>query len=299
MIVNHKLDEIYQIADRLTILRNGDYVSSGPIHEYDQARFTRDMTGRDISQEKYLPKASEEEIFRVENLSLPGAFKDVSFSVHKGDVLGLTGLLGSGRGEIGEALFGIEPAQSGHIYLNGLEITIKNVADAIHNKIGYVPEDRLTEGLFMDRSILDNTIATSIRKYFHGIKLDKAAMEEATDRWIREIGVVTPSSKPAVRTLSGGNAQKVVISKWLNTDPKLFILNGPTVGVDVGAKAEIYALIRDITEQGKAVILLGDTTDEYLGLSSRLIVMKDGIVTGEFDAIDEMPSQVEVVSYMM
>ena len=283
MIVNHKLDEIYQIADRLTILRNGAYVSSGPIHEYDQARFTRDMTGRDISQEKYLPKASEEEIFRVENLSLPGAFKDVNFSVHKGDVLGLTGLLGSGRGEIGEALFGIEPAQSGHIYLNGQEITIKNVADAIHNKIGYVPEDRLTEGLFMDRSILDNTIATSIRKYFHGIKLDKAAMEEATDRWIREIGVVTPSSKPAVRTLSGGNAQKVVISKWLNTDPKLFILNGPTVGVDVGAKSEIHAILRELAQKGIGIIVISDDLPELLQNCNKIVVMRDGRVAAVVD----------------
>ena len=287
MIVNHKLDEIYRIADRLTILRNGAYVSSGPISEYDQARFTRDMTGRDISGEKYTPEASDEEILRVEHLSRAGAFEDVNFTMNKGDVLGLTGLLGSGRGEIGEALFGIAPAESGKIVLNGKEITIKSVADAMENDIGYVPEDRLTQGLFMDRSIQDNTVASSIRTYMHGLRLDEAAMEETTRRWIKEVGIVAPSPKPAVRTLSGGNAQKVVIAKWLNTNPKLFILDGPTVGVDIGAKSEIHAILHKLAQEGIGIIVISDDLPELVQNCNKIVVMRDGkvaaTITNEID----------------
>ena len=288
MIVNHKLDEIYRIADRLTILRNGAYVSSGDIGEYDQARFTRDMTGRDISGEKYTPATSDTEILRVEDLNRSGAFEHVSFTLNKGDVLGLTGLLGSGRGEIGEALFGIAPAESGKIILNGKEITINSVKDAMANKIGYVPEDRLTQGLFMERSIQDNTVASSIRKYMKGFSLNEKAMEEATIHWIEEVGVVAPSPKPPVRTLSGGNAQKVVISKWLNTDPKLFILDGPTVGVDIGAKAEIHAILHRLAQEGMGVIVISDDLPELVQNCNKIVVMRDGKVAAQIDNnIDE------------
>ena len=284
-----KLDEIYRIADRLTILRNGAYVSSGPISEYDQARFTRDMTGHDVSDEKYHPAENAEEILRVEHLTRKGAFEDVSFTLNRGDVLGLTGLLGSGRGEIGQALFGLTPAESGRIVLNGKEITIKSVNDAMANDIGYVPEDRLTQGLFMDRSIQDNTVASSIRKYMKGGKLDEQAMETVTRRWIDEINIVAPSPKPAVRTLSGGNAQKVVIAKWLNTDPKLFILDGPTVGVDIGAKAEIHAILRDLAQKGIGIIVISDDLPELVQNCNKIIVMRDGKVEAAVDnSIDEL-----------
>ena len=288
MIVNHKLDEIYRIADHLTILRNGTFVSSGAISEYDQNRFTRDMTGRDISGEKYHPEPSEEEILRVEHLTRHGSFEDVSFTLNKGDVLGLTGLLGSGRGEIGEALFGIAPAESGTVVLNGKEIKIHSVKDAIANEIGYVPEDRLTQGLFMDRSIQDNTIAASIDTYMRGGRLDAQAMEETTRRWIDEIGIVAPSPKPAVRTLSGGNAQKVVIAKWLNTNPKLFILDGPTVGVDIGAKAEIHAILRDLAQKGIGIIVISDDLPELVQNCNKILVMREGTVAAIIDnSIDE------------
>ncbi len=289
MIVNHKLDEIYQIADRLTILRNGAYISSGDISEYDQARFTRDMTGHDIVEDKYAPEKSTEEVLRVEHLSRKGSFEDVSFTMYRGDVLGITGLLGSGRGEIGEALFGLAPADSGTIVLNGRTITIKSVSDAIANEIGYVPEDRLTQGLFMDRSIQDNTIAASIRAYMKGGKLDEKGMEDATNRWIKEIDIKAPSPKPAVRTLSGGNAQKVVIAKWLNTNPKLFILDGPTVGVDIGAKAEIHAILHDLAAKGIGIIVISDDLPELVQNCNRILVMKDGRCTGIIDnSIDEV-----------
>ena len=288
MIVNHKLDEIYRIADRLTILRNGTYISSGDISEYDQARFTKDMTGRDIVETKYTPEESGEEVLRVEHLSRKGAFEDVSFTLHKGDVLGITGLLGSGRGEIGEALFGIAPAESGKIFLNGKEIEIKSVKDAMTNEIGYVPEDRLTQGLFMEKSIQDNVIAASIRKYMKGGKLDEKEMEDTTNHWIKEIEIKAPSPKPAVRTLSGGNAQKVVIAKWLNTNPKLFILDGPTVGVDIGAKAEIHEILHGLAKKGVGIIIISDDLPELVQNCNKIVVMRDGKLSGSMDnSIDE------------
>ena len=278
MIVNHKLDEIYQIADSLTILRNGKYISSGKISEYNDARFMKDMTGRDLVETKYDPEPSDEEVFRVDHLTLKGRFEDVSFSMNKGDILGLTGLLGSGRGEIGEALFGITPPESGDIYLNGKKIEIHSVADAIKNKIGYVPEDRLTQGLFMERSIEDNTIASSIRDYFHGMSLNEKEMREASERWLKDLSIAAPSIDPPVRTLSGGNAQKVVIAKWLNTHPKLFILNGPTVGVDVGAKAEIHDILRGLAKQGIGIIIISDDLPELLQNCNKIVIMNKGKV---------------------
>ena len=246
------------------------------------------MTGRDIVETKYTPEESGEEVLRVEHLSRKGAFEDVSFTLHKGDVLGITGLLGSGRGEIGEALFGIAPAESGKIFLNGKEIEIKSVKDAMTNEIGYVPEDRLTQGLFMERSIQDNVIAASIRKYMKGGKLDEKEMEDTTNYWIKEIEIKAPSPKPAVRTLSGGNAQKVVIAKWLNTNPKLFILDGPTVGVDIGAKAEIHEILHGLAKKGVGIIIISDDLPELVQNCNKIVVMRDGKLSGSMDnSIDE------------
>ena len=288
MIVNHKLDEIYEICDKLTVLRNGEYVSNGDITEYDRARFIRDLTGRDIEEIKYSPEEDEKEILRVEHLTRAGAFEDVSFTLKKGDVLGITGLLGSGRGELGDALFGLAPAQSGKIILNGKEIQIHSIQDAMNNKIAYVPEDRLTQGLFLERSILDNTMAASIKNYFKKGKLDYKAMEIATDDWIKTIGVATPSAKPAIRTLSGGNQQKVAIAKWLNTSPDLLVLNGPTVGVDIGSKSDIHAILHRLAKGGVGIIVISDDLSELVQNCNKMIVMRNGKVAEVIDnTVDE------------
>ena len=289
MIVNHKLEEIYEIADRLTIIRNGEYVSDGPISEYDRARFIRDITGHDIDESLYHnEEEGSEEILRVENLTKTGKFEDVSFSLKKGDVLAITGLLGSGRSEVGEALFGLEPAESGKIILNGEEITIKSIDDAVKNKISYVPEDRLTQGLFLDRSIRDNMVSASIGKYFHSGNLDQKQITADTDSWIDKMSVVAANQNVAIRTLSGGNAQKVVIAKWLNTDPKLVILNGPTVGVDIGSKSEIHQILHNLAKQGVGIIIISDDLPEVLTNCNKIMVMRDGKAVAHVDnSVDE------------
>lgn len=277
MIVNHKLDEIYEIADKLTIIRNGEYVSSGEIGEYDRARFIRDLTGHDIVETTYRPeKESTDVILKVENLSRKGAFEKVSFVINRGDVLGITGLLGSGRSEIGDALFGIAPAEEGRIILNGKEVKIKKIEDAVANRIAYVPEDRLTQGLFLDRSIRDNMVASSIGKYFRKGKLDHNRIAEDTKRWIDKVAVVTENDMSPIRTLSGGNAQKVVIAKWLNTDPQLLVLNGPTVGVDIGSKNEIHEILHDLANQGVGVIVISDDLSELVQNCNKIVVMRNG-----------------------
>ncbi len=276
MIVNHKLDEIYEIADRLEILRNGEYVSSGPIEEYDRKRFIHDMTGHDIVEDTYKPAPDDDVILKVENLGKKDVFENVSFTINKGDVLGITGLLGSGRAEIGEALFGLEPADEGTITLNGKEVKINRVSDAVAAGISYVPEDRLTEGLFMEESIRNNMVSASINKYFKGGRLDSERIADDTDMWIERVSIKTPNGIVPVRTLSGGNAQKVVIAKWLNTDPQLLVLNGPTVGVDIGSKSEIHEILHGLAQQGVGVIVISDDLSELTQNCNKILVMRNG-----------------------
>lgn len=284
VIVNHKLDEIYEIADVLTVVRNGKTVAHGDIKEFDRNRFVKAMTGREISQDYYRPKEIGEEILKVEHYTREGAFEDVNFTLRKGDVLGITGLLGSGRGEIGDALFGIAPAQSGNVYLNGEKIQIHSVSDAMKHGIGYVPEDRLTQGLFLERSIQDNTIAASISKYLRKGRLDYEKMYQVTQEWIQKIGCNALSPEPKIRTLSGGNAQKMVIAKWLNTNPKLLVLNGPTVGVDIGSKADIHGILHELASDGMGVIVISDDISELIQNCNRIMIMKNGKSSGMIDA---------------
>ncbi|MCL2103401.1 MAG: sugar ABC transporter ATP-binding protein, partial [Syntrophorhabdaceae bacterium] len=205
LIVTHKLDEVYEIADTITILRNGELVGEGAISEFDRARFIKCMTGREIEEVFYRPEQEKNKVLEVDNISRAGAFEGVSFDLFEGDVLGITGLLGSGRREIGEALFGAAPATDGRVIMDGRQIQIRSVGDAIKNNIGYVPEDRLTEGLFLELPIGVNTVAASIKSYVKNGRLDYRTMKETMWKWINDLSIATPSPEPPVKTLSGGN----------------------------------------------------------------------------------------------
>ena len=281
VIVNHKLEEVYGIAERLVILRSGENVAEGPMEEFDTKRFVMCMTGREIEVQNYRPSVkNEKELFRVENLGCKNIFKEVSFTMNKGDILGITGLLGSGRGEIGEALFGILRPTEGEIYFEGNPIVIRSVRDAIKNGICYVPEDRLTQGLFLEQPIGANMIIASIKKYRKRFALDYKKMEMDIVAWIKKLNVAAVSSKPYIKTLSGGNQQKVVLAKWLNHHPKVLILNGPTVGVDVGSKADIHNILRDLASQGIGIILISDDLPELEQNCNSVLIMKQGKPAG-------------------
>lgn len=295
IIVTHKIEEIYGIADRLTILRNGANVATGDIKDFDRPSFIKYMTGREIEETHYRPEKTGDEILKLENWNRKGAFRDVGFSLNQGDVLGITGLLGSGRGEIADALFGIMPAESGKIYLNGKEISIRNIHDAIQHKFAYVPEDRLTQGLFLECSIGDNTIVASIANYFKGGKLQYGEMTKVAESWIQDMHIVAPSSKPLIKTLSGGNQQKVVIAKWLNTRPSVLILNGPTVGVDIGAKSDIHKILHELAAQGVGVIIISDDLSELVQNCNRIIVMRSGKIGAVLNSAETDESQLAAI----
>lgn len=286
MIVNHKLDEVYQIGQTLTILRNGENVANGNLNEFDKKRFIKEMTGRNIEELLYRPENTEEEILRVENLSKEGSLYEISFTLNKNDVLGITGLLGSGRGAIGDALFGIAPMTSGKVILNGKEIQIKSVRDAIKNKIAYVPEDRLTQGLFLEKSIGMNVVVAALKKYLTKSKLNYKAMKNAMNHWIKQLSVKTPSAEPPIKTLSGGNQQKVVLAKWLNMDPEILILNGPTVGVDIGSKTDIHQILHELALKGVGIIVISDDLPELLHNCNKIIIMNSGKLVASMDSKD-------------
>lgn len=292
VIVNHKLDEIYDIADRLTILRNGENVATGLIEEFDRKRFVNCMTGREIIDEIYEPTKNNEEICKINNLALKGYFENVNFSLFKGDVLGITGLLGSGRNEIGDTLFGISPATKGTISINEKTIKVNSISDAVKNGIGYVPEDRLTQGLFLTRSISDNTVAASLAEYMENGKLNLDKINEVTNNWIRDIGCIAASNKVPIKTLSGGNAQKMVIAKWLNTHPQLLILNGPTVGVDIGSKFDIHKILHNLASTGVGVIIITDDLSELYYNCNKLIIMSNGISSGVLEMKNYTENQI-------
>lgn len=286
LFVSHKLNEVLEISDRISILRNGENVMEGETEDFDRQKLVYHMTGRQItesyrSSEKKSEKGSN--LLQVSHLSRKGSFKDVSFQLSAGEILGITGLLGSGRTELAMALFGIQPADSGEIFIDNERAAIDSVQDAMEYKIGYVPEDRLTEGLFLTQSIGKNIIVSNIDQLLTKMKsIDGAKIKQQIHRWMGELNIITPSQGLPVQSLSGGNQQRVVIAKWLETNPRILILNGPTVGVDIGSKTDIHQIIKELAAQGMGVLIISDDIPELLQNCDRILLMKQGRVTEEF-----------------
>lgn len=285
LFVSHKLDEVFEISDSITILRNGKNVSSGPASEFDKGKLVYYMTGREIGEEKFQAGVvSEQPVLEAEGLTLKGAFRDVSFSLHGGEILGITGLLGSGRTELALSLAGYYEPTGGTLRMRGVPVHLKKIKDAMKNGIAYVPEDRLTEGLFLEQSIGKNIVVSTLEKYATkaGV-LKKPKLKEAVDGWVKKLSIKTANANNPVKTLSGGNQQRVVLAKWLAMDPQILILNGPTAGVDVGSKSDIHRLMRELAKTGVAIILISDDIPEVLNNSNRLLIMENGAITGEYD----------------
>ncbi len=282
--ISHRMEEIFEMCDRITILRDGEYVGTRPIPELTMDDVVQMMIGREIG-ERYPQRDVElgEEVLRVEGLSHAKLFRDVSFSVRAGEVLGVSGLMGAGRTEIMHAIFGNLPITGGKIFINGKETTIRNPREAIAAGIGFITEDRKTEGLLLEKSIAENIeIANLERVSRHGV-ISKKASDELVKQGIREFRVKCFGPDHECHNLSGGNQQKVVLAKWIYTGPKILILDEPTRGVDIGAKKEIYSVINDLAAQGVAVILVSSELPEVLGMSDRIMVVWEGKVTGIVD----------------
>ena len=284
LFVSHKMREMLDISERLTVLRSGRVVAGGPIRQFDEASITRAMTGTDIPEDPYAwrPAGDVPALLQVDGLTVPGELDGVSLSVRAGEIVGIAGLLGSGRTELALALFGMRPRYTGTIRMDGKAVRLDSVQRAIAQRIAYVPEDRLTEGLFLPETIDRNIIATSLGALSRFGLMRPAAAATAAARTIEEMAIATPTGDRPVMQLSGGNQQRVVIGRWLLQDPRLLILNGPTVGVDVGSKAGIHRAIRTLArERGLGVLMISDDLPELVGNCSRVLVMHRGRLVEE------------------
>lgn len=299
LFVSHKLDEVFEISERFSIMRSGKMVATGNTADLDDKKFSYYMTGREFESEPFKPSfKSEKSVFEAKNLALDGSFEDVSFSLRRGEILGITGLLDSGRTELALTMFGLRKASSGQMFKDGNAISIASPRDAIANGIGFVPEDRLSEGLFLTQSIADNIIISEIDNLSSGIGvLKREQCKEEIDKWVKELAIKTPDPQNPCTTLSGGNQQRIVLAKWLACKPDVLVLNGPTVGVDIGSKHDIHAILQRLANQGMAIIIISDDLPEVLANCSSLLVMKKGRIVAQLNPAETDESV--VLSHMM
>lgn len=282
--ISHHLREVFELADRVTVLRDGRHVQTCQAKSVTEEDLVRRMVGREII-DMYGKRSRElgQECFRVDRVGRGKDFCDISFSVRCGEIVGLAGLSGAGRTELARGIFGAEPFETGHMFLNNQRTDIHNPSQAIRNRIGYLTEDRKQQGLFMEMTIRQNCVAPSLRCFSNRIGLvnDKAVTDFADVNRVR-LNIVTPNVRQQVENLSGGNQQKVLLSMWMGIQPLLLIVDEPTRGVDVGAKSEIYRLLRQLAAEGVGIIMISSDLLEILGLSDRILVMRNGRLAGEF-----------------
>ncbi|MFT3887752.1 MAG: sugar ABC transporter ATP-binding protein [Arachnia sp.] len=285
LFVSHKLEEVFEISERFTIIRNGKLVVTTVPAELDRKKFAQYMTGRDYDESSTAPTGERgDAVLEAKGLGLKDALYDINFTLHKGEVLGITGLLGSGRTELALTLFGVFGADEGEIRVGGKPVVLKGIKDAISNGIAYVPEDRLTEGLMLQRSIADNIVISELDQLSNavGILDDKRRAQEVEFR-VDEMKIATANPYNAVSTLSGGNQQRVVLAKWLATNPDILILNGPTVGVDIGSKRVIHEILNELANRGMGIIVITDDIPELLTVSNRVLLLQEGRLVAEVD----------------
>lgn len=296
--ITHRLDEVFAISDTVTVLRDGQSITTRPTAMLDEPELIRLMVGRSI--DSLFPSATARpggEVLSVRELGRPGAFADVSFTVHAGEVLGIAGLMGAGRTEVARALYGLEPADRGKVLVNGQQVIIQSPRDAMRHGIGYVSEDRKGWGFVPGLSVCQNLTLASLSKHVSGPFIRHKSESGTATRVMGDLRIKASGPGQPVEQLSGGNQQKVVIGKALLSEPKVIILDEPTRGIDVGAKAEMYRLIRELTETGMAVILISSELPELLGLSDRVLVLAKGRQTALLSK--EEATQEEVMRYAM
>ena len=279
--ISHRMDELFQLSDRVTVLRDGQYIGT-----YVTANTTRDelvaaMVGRQLTDFYVKDSVPQEDVFlEVKNLSRTGVFSDVSFTLKKGEILGVSGMVGAGRSEVARAIVGIDPKDSGEVLLEGKPLNIQKPKDAIDAGIVLIPENRKEEGLVLENSVRFNTTLAVLEAFIRGINWNRKKEEEIVGEHAKTLKIRTPHFEQLILNLSGGNQQKVVIAKWLATEPKVLIMDEPTRGVDVGAKAEIYTIMNTLAKQGISIIMISSELPEIINMSDRVLVMREGKLAG-------------------
>ena len=284
--ISHRMDEIKVITDRVTVMRDGTYVGTIITKDSTKEDIINMMVGRVIyedpkTQSMVAPDAPV--VLEVKNLNAGKMVQDVSFKLHKGEILGFSGLMGAGRTETARALFGADPVDSGEIYINGKKVTINSPRDAVRCGIGYLSEDRKRYGCVVQKTVAENTTMATMKNFMNGLLIDKKKEAKVAQEYVEALATKTPSVEQLVVNLSGGNQQKVVIAKWLTRDCDILIFDEPTRGIDVGAKNEIYKLMNKLASEGKSIIMISSEMTEILRMSDRVIVMCEGKKTGEID----------------
>ena len=290
--MSHKLAEVLEVCEEVFVLRNGKNVAEGPARDFNAASLTRHMTGRDVPEAKApLNIDRAETLLVVSQLVKEGAFEDINFELKAGEVLGISGVLGSGRTSLAKAMFGLVAPSKGSITLSGKNIPLGNPIAATQAGIGYVPEDRLTEGLFLTQSIIRNVAVGRFDHHRSGWFLNLTSLVGEARAWIERLRIKAPDYDAEVKSLSGGNQQRVALARWLSQTPRVLVLNGPSVGVDVGSKADIHAIIRELADSGIGIVVISDDLPELLTTCGRILMMKEGridsiVMAGEMDEIE-------------
>jgi ribose transport system ATP-binding protein len=304
VFVSHRLDEVLAVSDRVYVMKDGTVVAERAAGGSNVRELHAMMVGRELHSEYYrearqAPPQSEV-ILEAQGLGVRGVFRDIDFVLRRGEVLGIAGVIGSGREELTRTLFGFLPHTSGTLRINGRETTLKTPEDAVAARIGYIPRERRIEGLVMDLSIAANVTLANLGVAMNNGFISHLRERSIADDWIGRLRIRTPSSAQVCRNLSGGNQQKTVLARWMAAHSRILIMDHPTRGVDVGAKEEVYDLIRDLSAQGIAIVLASDTLEETIGLCHTILVMRDGALTARFDAPPgAKPTQVSLLEYMV
>ncbi|MDE4031969.1 sugar ABC transporter ATP-binding protein [Glaesserella parasuis] len=282
IFISHKLDEVFKVSDEITVIRDGQYVGTKATTDVTKEELISMMVGRDMSEmfQRERFELSDEIVLEIKNFTRAGKYEDISFSVRKGEIFGIAGLVGAGRSEIVESLFGYKPADSGEIYIHGKKVEINNPLDAMEHKIGFVTEDRKLTGLFLNLNIIDNMIMPQMSPYLENFLISIDKSHKTANEQKDKLKIKAPDVEVITNNLSGGNQQKVLLARWLLLEPEILILDEPTKGIDVGAKAELYKLMVELSKQGKTIIMITSDMLELLSMSDRVMVMHEGHKVG-------------------
>ncbi|MCP4165811.1 MAG: sugar ABC transporter ATP-binding protein [Chloroflexi bacterium] len=283
IFISHRLEEVFEICDRVTVLRDGKFIATKPTAKLDKDKVVQMMVGRELGE--MYPKTDVERqavVLEARALADGQELHGVDFQLYRGEVLGIAGLVGAGRTALAEILFGIRPAAAGEIVFDGQKVRLKSAGDAITLGMGFVPEDRKRQGLFLNMAVRENITISAMKQVTSGWFLRSGRMNDLADEFVKKLDIRTPGLRQKVRNLSGGNQQKVVFARWLTLRPRVLILDEPTRGIDVGAKSEIHALMSQLAQEGVGVLMISSELPEVLGVSDRILVMHEGQITAEF-----------------